>query len=126
MLLFLHVWCLCFLQVSYKDSTAALCFKSSSSETPQDCVLIEDRGAVDRVTWNIAQVTNAPGSNIHKALPNIKSTSTCNIYYTFSTPTATTVSHHQFHVLCPAFCIKLTFQRHHVAKRTSNQSLFLK
>ncbi|XP_044043029.1 uncharacterized protein LOC122871757 [Siniperca chuatsi] len=67
--------------VSFKDSSAVICFKEPATETPTDCVLIKDQLTVDRMNVNIFALKISPGSPLHLAVPNIKTTSDCVIHF---------------------------------------------
>ncbi|XP_044027681.1 uncharacterized protein LOC122864393 [Siniperca chuatsi] len=67
--------------VSFKDSSAVICFKESKTETPTDCVLIKDQLTADRMNVTVSAFQTVPGSPIHLAVPNIKTTSDCNVQF---------------------------------------------
>ncbi|XP_044043030.1 uncharacterized protein LOC122871758 [Siniperca chuatsi] len=69
------------LDVSFKDSSAVICFKEPATETPTDCVLIKDQLTVDRLDVNVFTAKTSPGSAIHLAVPNIKTTSDCAVQF---------------------------------------------
>ena len=93
--------CVCFfsLQVKFNnDSHFTVCFKNKQNETPQDCVSMESGETTDNVIVKITTRDTLPGSDVHKALTNITSTSKCFINFTFIRVSSYIVSPHQFHV----------------------------
>lgn len=103
--------------MSFQDSTASICFKTNSSDTEQDCVLITNLGTADRVVQT--QTTDEVlGSDLKLDGNTISSTSKCQVKLEVKDSSGSSyVSHNKFYG--PHFSTKLAFLRHHVASSHS-------
>lgn len=102
-----------FLQVIYQTSSVQLCFKNSSSDPQQDCLQFEERQGINGSSYTIVNDVREPGSFIHQALPNLKSTSVCKINIELLNNDEDLVVSHQFHVFRlinrPVLCTNLSW-----------------